>query len=90
VVLAARLESERLPEATAALEVAERSPSFADREAAVLAAFEAQSRALDDLEALVDRLAEWDNFQSVLSLTRDILNRQKALSERTKRYAQDK
>lgn len=90
VVLASRLEWERLPEATAALEVAERSPSFADREAAVLAAFEAQSRALDDLEALVDRLAEWDNFQSVLSLTRDILNRQKALSERTKRYAQDK
>lgn len=90
VVLAARLESQRLPEATAALEVAESSPSFSDREAAVLAAFDAQSRALEDLEALVDRLAEWDNFQSVLSLTRDILNRQKALSERTKRYAQDK
>lgn len=90
VVLASRLEAERLPAATAALEVAERSPSPADREAAVLEAFEAQTRALEDLEALVDRLAEWDNFQSVLSLTRDILNRQKALSERTKRYAQDK
>lgn len=90
VVLAAQLESLSLPEATVALEVAERTSNGADRELAVREAYAAQGQALEQLEQLVDRLAEWDNFQSVLSLTRDILNRQKALSERTKRYAQDK
>jgi hypothetical protein len=34
-------------------------------------------------------LAEWDNYQSVLSLTHDILNGQKNLKERTKVFAKD-
>lgn len=42
------------------------------------------------VEALLERLAEWDNYQSVLSLTRDLLERQKSLSERTKRFAADR
>lgn len=42
------------------------------------------------VEALLERLAEWDNYQSVLSLTRDLLERQKNLSERTKRFAADR
>jgi hypothetical protein len=42
------------------------------------------------IEELLGRLAEWDNFQSVLSLTRDILNRQKNLRERTKDAAGEK
>ena len=36
------------------------------------------------IQALLARLAEWDNFQSILSLTKDILNRQKALRESAK------
>ncbi|MEO6709134.1 MAG: hypothetical protein ABI054_10115 [Planctomycetota bacterium] len=36
------------------------------------------------IQELLARLAEWDNFQSILSLTKDILNRQKALRERAK------
>lgn len=36
------------------------------------------------IQDLLSRLAEWDNFQSILSLTKDILNRQKALRERAK------
>lgn len=36
------------------------------------------------VQELLARLAEWDNFQSILSLTKDILNRQKALRERAK------
>jgi hypothetical protein len=36
------------------------------------------------IQDLLARLAEWDNFQSILSLTKDILNRQKALRERAK------
>ena len=35
-------------------------------------------------------LAEWDNFQNVLTLARDILNRQKALRERTQQFATEK
>jgi hypothetical protein len=42
------------------------------------------------MDDLLDELAEWDNFQNILALTRDILNRQKALRERTQRYASEK
>jgi len=39
------------------------------------------------LETLLDELSEWDNFQNVLTLARDILNRQKALRDRTQQFA---
>jgi hypothetical protein len=52
-------------------------------------ASERQAQALARIETLLELLAEWDNFQSVLSLTRDILSRQKNLSEQTKQYAKD-
>lgn len=55
--------------------------------AALVQTRESQTATLASLEALLERLKEWDNFQSVLTLTRDILSRQKALQERTKRYA---
>jgi len=42
------------------------------------------------MEQLLGQLAEWDNFQSILTLTRDILNRQKALRDRTKEFAREK
>ena len=42
------------------------------------------------IDLLLERLAEWDNFQSVLALTRDILNAQKGVSERTKAAAKEK
>jgi len=48
------------------------------------------SAVVERLERLLERLAEWDNFQSVLGLTRDILNGQKLLSERTRDNAKDK
>ncbi len=59
-------------------------------QAHVSAAERAQGAVLDRLERLLERLAEWDNFQSVLGLTRDILNGQKGLSERTRQNAQGK
>jgi len=52
-------------------------------------AYEQQSEALRRIEVLLASLAEWDNFQNVLTLTRDILQGQKALRDRTKRFAQD-
>lgn len=48
-----------------------------------------QERTIERVELLLERLAEWDNFQSVLALTKDILNRQKNLLERTKQYEKD-
>lgn len=50
----------------------------------------AQKKTLAKIDALLERLAEWDNFQSVLTLTRDILNGQKTLNERTRQAAKDK
>lgn len=54
------------------------------------AAERSQAAVVERLERLLERLAEWDNFQSVLGLTRDILNGQKSLSERTRQNAKDK
>ena len=48
-----------------------------------------QTLAQAQLDALLSRLGEWDNFQSVLTLTRDILNRQKNLIQRTRQLAED-
>lgn len=42
------------------------------------------------LDVLLAQLAEWDNFQNVLTLARDILNRQKTLRERTQQFATEK
>ena len=54
------------------------------------AAEKSQGAVIERLERLLERLAEWDNFQSVLGLTRDILNGQKSLSERTRQNAKEK
>lgn len=47
---------------------------------------ELQSGAAAKLEALLTLLSEWDNYQSVLSSARDLLNRQKNLLDRTREY----
>lgn len=57
--------------------------------AALAAASAEQQKALEKLDRLLGLLAEWDNFQSVLSLTRDILNGQKTLIERTRQHAKE-
>ena len=49
-----------------------------------------QALALTRIEDLLERLAEWDSFQSVLALTRDLLERQSALRQRTQRFATEK
>ncbi|MEZ5975528.1 MAG: hypothetical protein R3E96_12010 [Planctomycetota bacterium] len=41
------------------------------------------------VDALVTHLGEWDNFQSVLTLTRDIIKRQRNLHERTRKFAKE-
>jgi hypothetical protein len=46
-------------------------------------AVERETRAQEHVAALLDRLAEWDNFQSILTLTRDILGRQKSIRDKT-------
>ncbi|MEM6569498.1 MAG: hypothetical protein AAF957_13880 [Planctomycetota bacterium] len=47
---------------------------------------------MQDLRATMDQLmgelGEWDSLQSILSLTRDILSRQKNLNERTRKTAE--
>lgn len=60
-----------------------------DVRAGLARAVAAQGRAQVVLEELLVKLGEWDNFQSVLTLTRDILNRQKNLNQRTQKYAED-
>lgn len=73
--------------ATEHLDRAQGAVQIAEIYDALQLAAETQVRTTEALESLLERLAEWDNYQSVLSLTRDILNRQKALRDRTKAFA---
>ena len=76
--------------ASDALDRAASAVDLAGIHAALVEASGDQERSLVHIEELLGRLAEWDNFQSILSLTRDILSRQKALMERTKQQAREK
>lgn len=78
------IATEAAPASRAAVEDATRSGEVL---AALELAIERQRETLADIEGLLGRLAEWDNFQSVLSLTREVLERQRALKERTKELA---
>jgi hypothetical protein len=77
------------PAATAALARAQQTKDLAKIHAELTAASEAEKTVVERIERLLEMLAEWDNYQSVLSLTHDILNGQKNLKERTKEYAKD-
>jgi len=87
VDLALAISEEDARAASAALDRAQGDPSMQAVREALVAARVAQDAALQRLEALLERLAEWDNFQSVVNLTRDILEQQKALRERTRQSA---
>jgi hypothetical protein len=78
------------PAACADLESALRAVDLPAVHAHLTRAVAGEERASEKLAQLVDRLAEWDNFQSILSLTRDILSRQKSLRDRTRGLAGDK
>ncbi|MFT4647024.1 MAG: hypothetical protein ACI9X4_000230 [Glaciecola sp.] len=57
---------------------------------ALAKAYTAGQAASEAIETLLTRLGEWDNFQSVLTLTRDIIKRQRNVHERTRKYAEGK
>lgn len=77
------------PKATAALARAQQTKDLARVHSELAAASDAQKAVVERIEKLLEMLAEWDNYQSVLSLTHDILNGQKNLKERTKTFAKD-
>lgn len=87
VDLALSISDEEVQEASLALDQAERALDMSTRIDALAQASELQTGALAKMDLLLEKLAEWDNFQNVLALMRDILNRQKNLLERTEQYA---
>ncbi len=90
VGLSIEISEEHATAATAALSGAQDTVDLAQVHAGLASASHAQKVTLEKLDRLLEMLAEWDNFQSVLSLTRDILNGQKGLTERTRQYAKEK
>ncbi len=90
VGLALEISEDHVRAAVVALDEAERALEAPARREALARAAELQSLSHARIEDLLEELAEWDNFQNILALTRDILNRQKALRERTQRYASEK
>lgn len=90
VALALEISEEHATQAVAALDAAGEAGARTAVADALQAAAEHTLRLENTLERLLGELAEWDNFQNVLTLTRDILNRQKALRERTQQIATEK
>ncbi len=88
--LSLKLSEEDTQAAVEALDRAGLAVDVPEVHAALTDAAAAQRQALSRLQDLLDRLAEWDNFQSILSLTRDILNQQKSLADRTRHLAREK
>ena len=72
------------PQAIEALERATRAAELDGAHGALSQALEAQTAVHTGLVELLEQLAEWDNFQAVLTLTRDILTRQKTVRDRTR------
>ena len=75
--------ADELAEASAALERASRRADLAQVQDELALASAHEAKAAEHLASLLDRLAEWDNFQSILTLTRDILGRQKSIRDKT-------
>jgi len=90
VALALEVSEDHARAAVTALDEAEKALDMSARMQALLRAEAHQSSSLARIEDLLEELAEWDNFQNILALTRDILNRQKALKERTQQFAAEK
>ena len=90
VGLALEVSEEHGAQAVSHLQEARDEPKPAQVLDHVEAALRAQVEVQATLDRLLGKLGEWDNFQSVLTLTRDILNHQKSLKQRTQRFAEDK
>jgi hypothetical protein len=90
VDLSLGISAESAQAAADELERAQQAPDGAALLAALEAALLHQNESVRRIDVLLDNLAEWDNFQNVLLLTRDILNRQKALRDRTRHFAKEK
>ncbi len=87
VSIALTLAEDRAVAANVALDDALSRGGGGSTREALVASIEAQGQVLTECENLLDRLAEWDNLQSIIGLTRDLLRRSEALQERTVRYA---
>jgi len=89
VALGLAISEEHSTLATEALVAARDAAGPAAARDAVARAYEQQQLTKESVETLLELLAEWDNFQSILSLTRDILGGQRSLLERTRQYAKE-
>ncbi len=89
VDLTLEISEDHAQRAVEALARAQDALKAADIQDALLESADLQDQCLKRIEALLERLAEWDNFQNVLALTRDILNGQKTLRERTQQFASE-
>ncbi len=78
------LSSEHSPRAVSELERAAATVDASAASTALAQALASQQAVHAGLNELLEQLADWDNFQAVLTLTRDILTRQKSVRDRTK------
>jgi len=90
VALALEISEDHAARAVAALDAAEEADSRTAVGSNLQAASEHAAAVEKQVEVLLSELAEWDNFQNVLTLARDIRDRQKALRERTQQFATEK
>ncbi|MSR62278.1 MAG: hypothetical protein EXS08_07525 [Planctomycetes bacterium] len=90
VELALSISEDEASAAVAALDAAEKATARSAVADALAGAVEHSQAVEKRIEVLLGELAEWDNFQNVLTLARDILERQKSLRDRTQEFTRDR
>jgi len=87
---AAKLAGEHSPGVVKALDAAALATRGKDAVTSLETAVQKQDAAIQSLERLLALLSEWDNFQSVITATREIYDQQRSLNLRTKEEAKAK
>ncbi len=79
-----RASFERIPEASKLLKQARSTVEKESRRELLGQSAEAQRRVLEDLELLLNKMEEWEDFQSLVQMTRDVIESQEGIRTRTR------
>ena len=72
------------PDAAGAISEARLLLDVRERPAAIRRAIDLQERTLAQIDLLLEKMDEWEDFQEILTLFRDLLEDQRDLNARTK------
>lgn len=85
-----RLAERTAKEAASALDRAALAAAPEEQRRQILLARDLQKEALGGIEKLLTALSEWDNYQTVVNLARELIERQRSINSRTKEMSRQR